>query len=1086
MVQRISVAIFLTVMASTCAMAAPPEAPDAAKPTLEARLLAENPATLARSAREKGDPVNGAMLFYQAQLTCVSCHVNKGKEPPLGPDLARPEKGTTDAYLVESILNPSKVIRKGFETATVTRIDGTTITGLLIDDNKDAVVVRDPARDGQKQVIAKRDIDEWSKTKASIMPSGLINQFSDRKQFLDLLSYVLEVADFGTPRARALRPDSSVINPRLPAYEGELDHAGLIAEFNDSAFRRGKKLYERICANCHGIGDQPGSMPTSLRFTSGQFKNGFDPYAMYQTLTRGYGMMAPQHNLVPQQKYDVIHYIREAFLKNSNRSQYANADTAYLAKLPKGTSRGPKPADSDPWLKADYGPTLIGSFEASADGPNIGYKGIAVRLDSGPGGIAAGKTWMMYDHDTLRVVAGWSGQEFIDWNGINFNGRHEIHPRIAGQLQFETSVGPGWANPETGRFEDPRVLGRDGRRYGPLPRSWAHYRGLYHAGDQAILSYTVGDTRILESPGRLGTESAPIFTRVFNLGARSKDLVLQVARQPSGATLRTLKPGQVVVFGHENDRAKMLTAGIVNPPKAAGFVSEDRDLRYRIPAGQEPLRFTLWLSRGLADDGSEAIAKSVADQRPTIDLASRTQGGPPRWTKTIATNAELGRDDGSFTVDTLTAPAVNPWHCQMRLTGIDFLPDGKRAIVCSWDGDVWQVSGLDQPEVGLSWRRIASGLFQPLGLKFVGSKIFVGCRDQICILHDLNGDGEIDFYENFNSDHQVTESFHEFAMGLQTDAEGNFYYAKAARHGKPAVVPHHGTLLRVSRDGLRTDILATGFRAPNGVCVNPDGTFFLTDQEGHWIPKNRINWVRPGHFYGNMWGYHDVTDPSNAAMDQPLCWITNRFDRSPAELLRVDSKAWGALNGGLLNLSYGHGKIYVVPQERVGDMMQGGMCALPIPLFPTGIMRGRFNPADGHLYACGMYAWAGNQQQPGGFFRIRATGKPAYLPVGFHARRDGLAITFSDALEPQAATEPGNFGLKTWSLRRSADYGSPHVGERAVRVRSAKLSEDRRTVLLDIPDLHETQCLELWYSILGIDGKEVDGILHGTIHQMGK
>ncbi len=33
-------------------------------------------------------------------------------------------------------------------------------------------------------------------------------------------------------------------------------------------------------------------------------------------------------------------------------------------------------------------------------------------------------------------------------------------------------------------------------------------------------------------------------------------------------------------------------------------------------------------------------------------------------------------------------------------------------------------------------------------------------------------------------------------MGLQTDAEGNFYYAKAARHGLTAVVPQHGTLLR--------------------------------------------------------------------------------------------------------------------------------------------------------------------------------------------------------------------------------------------------------------------------------------------------
>ena len=83
-------------------------------------------------------------------------------------------------------------------------------------------------------------------------------------------------------------------------------------------------------------------------------------------------------------------------------------------------------------------------------------------------------------------------------------------------------------------------------------------------------------------------------------------------------------------------------------------------------------------------------------------------------------------------------------------------------------------------------------------------------------------------------------------MGLQTDAEGNFYYAKAARHGLTAVVPQHGTLLRVSKDGSRTEILATGFRAPNGVCLNPDGTFFLTDQEGFWTPKNRINWVKRG------------------------------------------------------------------------------------------------------------------------------------------------------------------------------------------------------------------------------------------------
>ena len=309
---------------------------------------------------------------------------------------------------------------------------------------------------------------------------------------------------------------------------------------------------------------------------------------------------------------------------------------------------------------------------------------------------------------------------------------------------------------------------------------------------------------------------------------------------------------------------------------------------------------------------------------PAASLEPFTKGGPRRWPEVLKTQAVVGGDAQAFAIDVLTHPANNPWNCQMRLTGFDFHADGRRAAVCTWDGDVWLVEGIDAPAKGLTWQRIASGLFQPLGLKIVKEKVHVSCRDQIVILHDLNGDGETDFYECFNNDHQVTEHFHEFAMGLQTDAEGNFYYAKAARHALKAVVPQHGTLLRVSKDGAKTDILATGFRAPNGVCVNPDGTFFLTDQEGFWVPKNRINLVERGGYYGNFWGYHDVTDPSDAAMKQPLCWITNAFDRSPSELLWVTGDGWGPLKGSLLNFSYGYGKVYVVPHEKVGGQVQGG------------------------------------------------------------------------------------------------------------------------------------------------------------------
>jgi hypothetical protein len=295
-------------------------------------------------------------------------------------------------------------------------------------------------------------------------------------------------------------------------------------------------------------------------------------------------------------------------------------------------------------------------------------------------------------------------------------------------------------------------------------------------------------------------------------------------------------------------------------------------------------------------------------------------------------------------------------------------------------------------------------------------------------------------------------------------------------------VPHHGTLLRVSPDGSKTDILATGFRAANGVCVNADGTFVVTDQEGHWNPKNRINWVKPGGFYGNMFGYHDVTDSSDQAMQQPLCWITNDFDRSPAELLWVPKNCWGSLGGSLLNLSYGYGKIYVVPHEEIGAQKQGGMCQLPLASLPTGIMRGRFHPQDKQLYTCGMFAWAGSATQPGGFYRIRSTGRPAYLPLELHARPGGMSITFSDPLDPAVAADASRYRVQTWSLKRTANYGSDHYDQKALHITKATLSADRRTVFLEMPDIRRAWCMSIECSLTGERGQPVNRLIHNTIH----
>jgi len=400
---------------------------------------------------------------------------------------------------------------------------------------------------------------------------------------------------------------------------------------------------------------------------------------------------------------------------------------------------------------------------------------------------------------------------------------------------------------------------------------------------------------------------------------------------------------------------------------------------------------------------------------------------------------------------------------------------------------VWRVDGIAGDRPTVSWKRIASGLFQPLGIKIVDDVILVSCRDQIVRLHDRDGDGEIDEYESFNSDHQVTDHFHEFAMGLQSDPEGNLYYAKSARHDRPPLVPHHGTLLKVSADGTRTEILANGFRAANGVCRNPDGTFFVTDQEGHWMPMNRINAVRRGGFYGNMWSYGAPEDVSDSAMEPPLCWIDKQFDRSPSELLWVESRRWGALNGKLLNLSYGRGRVEIVPHERAGDRLQGGVCVLPIPDFPTGTMRGRFHPTTGDLYLCGMSAWGTEQLHlPGGFYRVRATGKPVHVPIELRAHRDGVDLTFSDPLERASVIDARSFKVSTWWLTRSARYGSARNDVTPLDISAVSLLADGRTVRLTLPQIKPAWQMEIRYEIKSVNGDAVRGALQNTIHVLGE
>jgi putative heme-binding domain-containing protein len=200
--------------------------------TLTQQLLQESSEMLVRQARESGDIVRGAILFHQGNINCAKCHQPATDKNRLGPDLSRLDKKVTDVSLVEAILEPSKAISKGYETFNVAKVDGRVISGLVVSQDDNIVVLRDSQNIEKLLQIPRADIEELVSGKVSVMPSKLADQLKSRQQFLDLLRYVINVKERGP--SETLSPAQAAPARRLSP---ELN--GLVL------------IQEHSCAACH-------------------------------------------------------------------------------------------------------------------------------------------------------------------------------------------------------------------------------------------------------------------------------------------------------------------------------------------------------------------------------------------------------------------------------------------------------------------------------------------------------------------------------------------------------------------------------------------------------------------------------------------------------------------------------------------------------------------------------------------------------------------------------------------------------------------------------------------------------------------
>ena len=172
-----------------------------------------------------------------------------------------------------------------------------------------------------------------------------------------------------------------------------------------------------------------------------------------------------------------------------------------------------------------------------------------------------------------------------------------------------------------------------------------------------------------------------------------------------------------------------------------GFYRHGKRIVFAYRIGETEMLDSPWV-----EDGTFTRTVGPAEGHP---LAASTRGGPSQWPQVLETRGKRG-ETRPYAVDTIEPPFRNPWNALMFFGDHDFFPDGT-AMICTMQGDVWRVEGLDDDLTSVRWRRFASGLHQPLGLVIADGRVHVMGRDQLTRLHDLDGDGEADFYECVNN-----------------------------------------------------------------------------------------------------------------------------------------------------------------------------------------------------------------------------------------------------------------------------------------------------------------------------------------------
>ncbi len=220
-------------------------------------------------------------------------------------------------------------------------------------------------------------------------------------------------------------------------------------------------------------------------------------------------------------------------------------------------------------------------------------------------------------------------------------------------------------------------------------------------------------------------------------------------------------------------------------------------------------------------------------------------------------------------------PGLRVHRLPVDLKNIDSVaygPDG-RLFAAGYDGRVHVLTDTDgdgvEDKADIYWSK-PGDLLTPVGILANKDGVYVAVRGKIALLKDTNGDGKADQSKAVVSGwakEQYNRDTRNDASGIMIDKDGNLYFSLGCmsynkawlldKNGKSRYDPtsERGTILKVSPDRKKREILATGLRFVIGLDINKHGDLFATDQEGDtWFPggnpRDELLHIIPGRHYG--------------------------------------------------------------------------------------------------------------------------------------------------------------------------------------------------------------------------------------------